>query len=503
MFVRTTLALAALLASTTARAEALDQAPFARLGESRPAATEGTWTPLKLPSGERIALASVNYLMAVDENWGFGPSVYGSAKGNHGGIFTAGLTAQRRWRLGSSTHVAASLYAGAGGGLSSEQLRFGGGLMLRSELSLRHEWGDWYNGVGISHIRFPSGNVRGTSVALVLGKVGSFASFPPDDAGRRGKAGQRTGLGFDEITLYGGVYEPRSSTRDRSGNPSTLRMGKAGADLRQYIVEGSWWGIEAAGAAQGGRDGYMEVLATAGQDWALGHPSLRAGFQLGLGLGGGGNVDTGNGWIVRAGPTLRWILPTGQSLRLDAGITRAPDGRFSATHAHLGLALPLDQMPRERYSDDVGKVRAQQLALSIQHLPRVRFKDGTRDRVQHIAFLMTRELTSNLYGVAQAGSAAFGKAGAYSFGLFGLGVQSPRIGGGFRVGAEGLVGAAGGGGVLVGGGAVGQVELWTQYEWQRLRVRAGLGQWRALRESAQSSPVVNVSIGYAFGALSR
>ncbi|WP_428504619.1 hypothetical protein [Roseateles sp.] len=498
-------------AQTPTSGAAAPMAPMARIAESRPAALESNWTPLRLPTGERIALLGGSYLMAIDEEWGFGPSVYGAAKGNYGGVFTVGLTAQRRWRLGQSTHLAAGLYAGAGGGLSSSQVRFGGGLMLRPELSIRTEMGSWYAGVSLNHVRFPSGNVRGSSVGFVLGRAGSFAGFSPLDAGRQGRASQRTGLGFDEIAVQAGFYKPRQSTRNRSGDVSNARMGKAGADLRHYIAEGSWWGVEASGAAQGGADGYMEVLANAGQDWALGHPSLRVGGQLALGLGGGGNVDTGSGWLLRAGPTLRWQTPWGPSLRLDAGLARATAGNFKAGFVRLGLSMPLDRGPRFGTFglDDVpGTVRTQQLFTSIQHLPKVRFKDGRQEAVTHLGLMMTRELSPSVYGAAQAGSAAWGSAGAYSYGLVGLGLQTqplasqPR----WRVGAELLAGAAGGGGVAVRGGAVLQGEAWTQLnlgEQERLRLRVGLGQWRTLRGEQQSSPVLNVSVGYAFGSLLR
>lgn len=498
------------LAALTARPDS-EEAPPARLAADRPAAIELNWTPLRLPTGDRIALAGASYMMAINDEWGFGPAVYGAAKGNYGGIFTVGLNVQRRWRLGSSTHLAAGLYAGAGGGLSSNELRFGGGLMLRPELSVRTEMGAWYAGVGLAHVRFPSGNVRGSSVGFVLGRSASFSSFLPADSGRPAQTSRRTGLGFDEITVQAGFYKPGKNTRNRSGQSSTARMGKAGADLRHYIADGSWWGVEASGAAQGGADGYMEILANAGQDWALGHPSLRLGGQLALGLGGGGNVDTGSGWLFRAGPSLRWITPWGPSLRLDAGQAWAR-GQFSARFLRLGLSMPLDRVPAMLSAGGAdearGTVRTQQVYTSVQHLPRVRFKDGRREAVTHLGLMLSRELSRHVYGAAQAGSAAFGSAGAYSYGLVGLGLQSgnfaalPRS----RVGVELLAGAAGGGGVAVRSGAVMQAEAWAQTQFgseDRLRLRVGLGQWRTLRGEQQSSPVFNVSLGYAYGSLAR
>ncbi|MBV8035966.1 hypothetical protein [Roseateles sp.] len=498
-------ALVALLPTTTWATP--DDAPFARIQTVRPAAIEGNWTRMKMPDGGRTAFASISYLMALDDDWGFGPGFYGAAKGSYGGIFTVGFTGQRRWRLSSNTHLAASLYVGAGGGLSNEQMRFGGGLMLRPELSLRTEAGAWYSGVGISQIRFPSGNVKsGVGLAFTLGRAMDFSSFSPADAGQPGRATRRTGLGFDEISLVGGFESPSGSSLTRSGAPYAGKVGKAGADLRQYIAEGSWWGFEAAGAAKGGVDGYMEVLGQIGQDWGLfGSPRLRVGGQLGLGLGGGGNVDTGNGWLLRAGPTLRWITPWGPSLRIDVGRTHAPSGSYSANFLRAALSMPLDQRPNWTVGDDAGgTVRVQQLGASVMHLPRVRFKDGRREAVSHLAVNLSREFSPWLYGAAQAGSAAAGSAGAYSFGLFGLGLQSRPLLGDMRVGAEWLVGAAGGGGVKVGGGAVTQAELWAQWPvGERLRLRAGVGEFRTMRGADQSTPLLHLALSYAYGTLQR
>jgi len=332
-----------------------------------------------------------------------------------------------------------------------------------------------------------------------------FPSFAPDDAGRPGRATQRTGLGFDEIALFGGYEKPRASSRTRSGTPLTRRIGKAGAELRQYIVDGSWWGIEASGAAQGGVDGYMEVLGQIGQDWALfDSPRLRVGGMLGAGLGGGGNLDTGSGLLLRAGPTLRWITPWGPTVRLDAGYTYAPRGAYSAPYLRAVLAMPLDSAPQAFGDDSSGIVRVQQLGASVLHQPRMRFKDGRREAVTHLAVSMSREFSPHFYGAALAGSAAAGSAGAYSFGLVGAGVQSDPLWSGVRLGAEWLVGAAGGGGVQVGGGAVTQAELWAQWPVsERLRLRAGVGSFRTMRGHDQSTPMTQLTLSYAFGTLQR
>ncbi|MFO0123175.1 MAG: hypothetical protein ACK520_12000 [Inhella sp.] len=485
--------------------------PLAAPRDTRPATAELSAQPLRLPNGQSAGLLAGSWLVAVDDDWGFGPTVLGTAKGNLGGVFVFGVTGQRRGPLGSHTHLAANLTLGAGGGLSSPALRFGGGFMVRPELQVRQEWGPWYLGAGLAHTRFPSGNVRDTTWTLTLGRMDDFRAFAPSDVGRPGRTHARGGVGFDEMALSGGYYTTRGGSRNREGQPLRERLGRAGADARQYIAPDAWWGVEAAGAAKGGIDGYMEVLLNAGTDWALFHPQLRLGVQGGVGLGGGGGVDTGSGRLWRVGPTLRWITPWGPALRLDANRTQSMNGRFSAQETRLSLVLPLegrrstDELGRDR---EDGIVRQQILWGGVQHHNSVRFKDGSQQAVTKALLGVNRELGPHLYGAAQGNAAASGKAGAYAIGLFGVGLQSSPRGSGawrWRAGVEGLVGAAGGGGVAVGGGAVGQTEAWVQWEGtgphERLRVRLGAGQWGTLRGNTQRAPFVGLSIGYAYGVL--
>lgn len=479
--------------------------------DSRPAAFELNWTPLTMPNGDKTAMLGASYMVALNEDWGLGPAAYGTAQGNYGGLFTGGFNLQRRWRVGRDIHLAAGLYAGAGGGVSSSQVRPGGGLMLRPELSLRTEFGGWYVGAGLAQIRFPAGNgnIKDTSWTLVVGRMDRFLSFSPAESGQPGRAGDRTGMGFDEIALSAGVEKPRAAkSSTRGGQVLSGRKGKAGADLRQYFANGSsWWGLEASGAASGGTDGYMELLFNAGQDWPLFSERLRIGGQVSAGLGGGGDIDTGGGWLLRAGPTLRWITPWGPTLRMDAGYMKAPQGRYESAQLRFSLALPLEQASRMLNSPPLesGTVHQQAWYLSVPRFKSFEFKDGSREAVTGLGIGMTRDFSGPWYGTAQAGSAAFGKAGAFSYGLFGLGAQTPRLAGGWRLGAEALVGAAGGGGVAVGGGAVTQAELWTQWEGRdpqdRLRVRAGVGQFKALGGNKQSTPLLSLSVGWAFGTL--
>ncbi|MGM9513444.1 hypothetical protein ACS5PK_04240 [Roseateles sp. DB2] len=476
-------------------------------GSARPLSWELSWTPLRTKEGGRMALAGASALLAVNEEWGLGPTVYASAKGNYGGIFMLGLTGQRRWRLSPSTHLAAGLFVGGGGGLSSDVLRFGGGFMWRPELSLRTEVGPWYTGVGLSRVMVPGGNIADTQLSFMLGRQTLFHAFDPGSSGRQGASGDRGGLGFDEMSLVAGAYAPSRAIRRRSGEVMNRKVGLAGAALRQYISPSAWWGLEAAGGAKGGADGYMEVLAALGQDWALGRSGFHLGGQAALGLAGGGDVDTGSGWLMKIGPSLRWQSAKGWGWRLDAGWAQSR-GAFHAPYARFSLDLPLEPVQRRQQAGaiETGTVQEQDWLVSLQRLRQVPFKDGSKQDMTQQGLIMTRGLGEHLYGLAQAGTAIQGKAGAYAYGLLGLGLRSqPFADGRWRVGAEILAGAGGGGGVQLGGGALRQTEVWAQWQGQgelsRLRLRAGLGQWGSLRGRGGDSTQLNLAVGYAWGSL--
>lgn len=504
------LVLAALMSAAFAVQAQVDDehdVPFVRPVASRPSALEMNFTPARMPDGSKISMIGVSYLMAVDDDWGIGVAGYGAAKGHFGGLINWGVTVQRRWRLSDHTHLAVGFYAGAGGGRGGGGISYGGGLMIRPEVSLRTELADgWYTGVGVSELRYPTGTIRGgVQIATVLGRATSFKAFSPRDVDRIGRSDARTGIGIDEVSLFGGAYLPSSGSRNLDGTEIGRRRPIIGADLRRYIAEGSWWGLDAA-AAGGSSAGYMDAIVKIGQDWPLFSPKLRIGGELGVGVGGGGHVDTGNGWMFRAGPTLRWIGPGGYSLHLGAGYLTAPSGEFTARYARLGISIPLDRAPDYTRMDskDTGRVAEQQIFAGVQRLPSMLSQGGNRISADHLMIIMTHELAPNFYGVAQAGSAAWGQAGGYSVAMLGLGVQTRPLWGGVHLAAEALAGAAGGGGVNVGRGPVGQAEALVLVDLsERLRLRAGVGRWQTLAGQRSNSNVYEISLGYAYGTLSR
>jgi len=82
---------------------------FARLG----------YETIELPSGEKMGLAGLSYLVRPAEGLCLGPAVYGAASGQRGGFFTIGAEAALCTRVAGPLNLLAGLYVGGGGGAAA------------------------------------------------------------------------------------------------------------------------------------------------------------------------------------------------------------------------------------------------------------------------------------------------------------------------------------------------------------------------------------------------
>jgi hypothetical protein len=310
-------------------------------------------------------------------------------------------------------------------------------------------------------------------------------------------SGQRGGIGFDRILAVAGVYAPRSGSLGVSGEPLPAYIGYLGARAETQLLPALYIGLEANGAASGGVDGYAEILASLGSDFALGDSGMRLGGRVALGMGGGGDVPTGGGLLGKLAMDLSVPLSRDLSLGLEAGWAYAPQGDFSVPFGALALRWALDPLP------GVAPVPVRQEwsagAEMFFDAPR---KDGTSRDLQSVSFKYTRFLGDTLYLSGQVQSAYQGGAGGFTVGLFGVGGLW-RSGGGLLGGAEFLAGAAGGGGVDTGSGAV--IKPMAYLGWEltpAASLRMGAG-WVKAPNGELSSPVLDLSVVFAFDVPGR
>ncbi len=446
---------------------------------------------VKLPGNETMGLAGASLLFDIDGRWAFGPAVYGAATGQRGGLFVGGVEVQRAWEVGRGWWAITGLYAGGGGGAAAP---VGSGLMLRPALSLYKDVAPSVAvGLSWSSVRFPSGDIHSQQLGLTMAWRSHFLHLTGrgDPAAGREPA-QATGLGLERMAA--------TLTDDHFTDGSGRRIGLVGVRAdRGSDTEGLRWGVEAAAAAKGDAAGYMEILGTAALRTRLAPrtlPSWRIGGRLSLGLGGGGAVPTGGGLLGKAGLTTDLSLARGWTLGADAGLVRA-DGSFKARFAQVHLGIDLEPAPGAPERPEAEPVRTEWVAVLQHHgaLPRA---DGSNRSLDTIGLKLERYLGPNLYLSGQAHSAFAGRAGAFSVGLFGLGMATSAREP-WRVGAELLVGAAGGGGVQTGGGALAQAVGWAALSTSaRSEWRLGIGQAKPLHGRAGSA-VVELAWSRNFG----
>lgn len=477
---------------------ALAQAPRSDDWRELPALARLGYETITLPGGEKMGLAGMSYLVQASEGLCLGPAVYGAASGQRGGFFTIGAEAALCTRVHGPLSLLAGLYAGGGGGAAAP---VGGGLMLRPHVDLLWDFGPLRAGVSWAKVWFPNGDIHSDQLGVVLDVPMSFGYLPARQRGGAsdlpGDGGPHSGIGFDRFLAVAGAYAPRGTRPGVSGAPLPAHIGYVGARAEAPLLPALSIGLEANGAASGGVDGYAEILATLGSDFALGASGVRLGGRAALGLGGGGDMPTGGGLLGKVALDLNLPLSRDLGLGFEAGWASAPQGDFSAPFASLALHWALDPLPGVA----AVPVRQEWSAGAEVFFDAAR-KDGSARELQSVSFKYSRFIGPTAYLSGQVQSAYQGGAGAFSVGLFGIGGLW-RSGEGLLAGAELLAGAAGGGGVDSGSGAVIKPMVFTGWELTpATSLRLGAG-WIKAPNGALSSAVVDLALVFAFDVPAR
>lgn len=480
--------------------------------QSMPMSITAGFETLKLDQGEHLGLASGAILFETAPGWWLGPAVYGAASGQRGGFFVGGGELQHRWRFGSWT-ASAGFFAGGGGGGASNAL-VGGGLMLRPALSLMLDMGGWQTGLSASSVRFPNGHVSSKQLGWVVAMDDRFFYRDWRAAGQQVYAAERSGLGFDRMSLTLARYRPHAGSVGAGSSGTTGSMDLVGARFEQDWSSYLGWSLEADGVVHGQGEGYAEVLGGLGGRLplaAVGLPCVSVGARAALGLGGGGAVQTHGGMVIKAAGTLSWDLNDSYRIGAEAGYAGALEGGFKSHYAQLTLGMALDDATLRRGSSALGGTPATvglyTWDLSWQHVLHAARKSGGDAALDVIGLKFNRYFSPHIYLSAQAYTAFAGHAGGYQAGLIGGGWVMPLDGtqntARWQAGAELLAGAAGGGGIDTQGGAITQALAWLG--WRATRngeLKLGVGGLHAVR-GGLSSPVLDLTWSQSFGLAGR
>ncbi len=472
-----------------------------------PTAIRMTYESLSLLGGEKMGMLGADLLVSVNDHLRLGVGTYGALRGERGGFITLGVEGELQQRINASWMSHAGLFVGAGGGHGSNALS-GGGLMLRGDLGVTYQSKGYGNiGFGVSHVRFPSGDVTSTQPYIQYEYpfnsllVAGWPDAPTLDRSVRLDPVQASA---NEFGLVGRHYQFASSAVRDNGQPQTSSMQLVGVEWLSYLNERWFLKVESEGAMGGENNGYMQILLGGGYRLPITR-STSLKLHVAAGPAGGGGADTGGGLLLDAGLGLQQNISKNLAIELLAGGVTAPSHSFEA----LNLALKFNYqfgLPDVSSSaiswNTLGDFDTEQLRVRLTNQTYFKADPNWRNRsinqeVSNLGVQVDYFVSPHLFMTGQGLAAYAGDAGAYMTGQVGLGTQWDLTQHWFIEG-EALVGAAGGGGLAVGGGLVAQANASLGYRLSNaLSIIATAGHIEAPRGDFKAN-VAGVSLAYQF-----
>lgn len=487
--------------SASAKVFTMPDSPPADSQESRRSVVKVGFENTDLPDNKAMGMIGTTYLIELGKGFYAGPAVYGAVTGRQGGFFTIGGELAWHYPLFSNLELQMGVYAGGGGGgaatTASGKSLWGGGLMLRPHADLLWDFGMLKAGITASHVNFPEdGEVSSSQIGFMIAVDNDFSYYTPDHVGKRAAVRGRQGFGGDRMIATLGSYFPEKV----KGVSPESHMGYVGARFERFIAPWLYAGAEGAGAFSGDADGYAEFLGTLGIEQLLWNERFTIGSRLALGMGGGGGVPVGGGFLAKLGAYAAYNISRNAFFALEGGYAMAPDGDFKAPYCSANLAFNLDR-PFDTAPE--GTVEGYEFSFGSLHYFDAVTKNGEKREMDLIAIKVSRYLNDYFYLTGQGHSAYNGDSGAYSAGLVGLGFKSPKVADRLYAGAEMLFGAAGGGSLDTEGGMVAQPMAFLGMNLTKsLAVRLGAGQIVSVKGDLNST-VLDFALSFEYGANSR
>jgi hypothetical protein len=409
-----------------------------------------------------------------------GQSVYSAAWGDAGGLFIGGFEAFKRFQITDTTSIDVGGFIGGGGGAL---VVIGDGLMTKPQVTLNQEFAAGF----LAHVGV--GWTRVTGSAINTPSFTFAVSRPTDLALDIGHTGARpaSGIIMSSAKGMGRYYYPISSSR-RNGAGVMNPMYLVGAEFTFRDISNDQLEVfmSAVGAGYGDASGYAE--------WMVGprfytQPFLggrvRGFADVGVGFGGGGDVDTGGGLVLSGSAGVDVGLFGG--FHAEAGVMgiSAVTGDFQAAAAFVRGALRFDDPAANRTGVDGGPAHHWQASTGLSY------------QVSHPGFRAPgHPFTGNDPVLVESGVDLFfgdhfyvngagytvvdGMSGGFAMGTVGVGMTFP-LGDRFAVAGEVFGGAAAGGGINTSGGLVYGAKAELDYKLtDQFTLSAGAGKWFSL-----------------------
>ena len=433
--------------------------------------------------GEKMGLYSIGAYDQLNPWLYGGINLYGAATGRRGGFFTGGYTLGVERQLFDNLIFDAGGYVGAGGGGAAEQ---GGGLMLRPHVGLKYNFNWSELGLNYTYVNFPNGNISSEAIALSLDIPFSSLILNWEDDGLT--VADYFGVDWRNVSRHRShlaarvrAYSPASGSKTTQGEQLNDSLGLVGVEYAYFLDDNWFTTFETAGAVSGGVGGYAELLAGIGYRYPLTKDDRLALLPaLTIGGAGGGEVETGGGFVARANLGLEYRFSPDLSLILDGGYLTAPDGNFDTSYFGLNLAYVMETFAQDQKGvpleeTDLIKTTKWRFRPAHQWYLDAQRKGGSSRDMQLLGGKIDWMGGEWWYLTGQGLSAYGGGAGGYSEGHWGLGILGPSWKN-LRFYGEMLIGAGGGGGVDSGSALLFKPSVGLEYDINKdLSLQTGIG----------------------------
>lgn len=481
--------------------------------KQRPGFFRFSFDSIKMPNNiQDMGLLGVNYFTELNQYAYGGLSGYGSVTGSQGGLFVLGFAGGLHYSFYRNWFADAGLFVGGGGGRSS---LVGGGLMVRPHVGLEYNFGIARLGVHYSYVNFPSGLIHSQQIGLDVDIPCDFYYLSTSDQTNSVINITQISLFKDEylkpnrndFALLLQAYRQKPGTQNVNGEIQDGTISLIGAELDHYLTDHLFGYLKAAGAYHGIPNGYMDILGGLGIHWEPSAYHFAIVPQLGVGAGGGGNVQTGGGVIIQPQLGLEIPLSSQFAARVSGGYLWAPKGNLKAATATAELIYHLNFMTlgSEPVISLPALLEVQNWRLELfnqTYIHPQRENSNITSNINLIAFQIDQFFTKHIFFSYQAASAYSGDhAGGYATGMIGPGVETNNFFNHLNLFGEVLVGAGGGGNLSVGGGAIVEPVIGAHVPLTKaIGLIASLSDIHSVQHKL-NTPVVSLGLTVQFGML--
>ncbi len=466
---------------------------------------------VKVNEDEDMGMLGIHYDFFPFEkyrNWYLGVGSLGAIHGDRGGFFTGGLTAGWLHPITTNHSIDIGTHIAGGGGASAFP---GSGMVLRSHIGYEYDAEEIALRAGFAHTKFiDTTNPNSSDVHPYVGitLTSSFINSFLSSESLFSNSGYKTSrLEFAPAVM---AYSPDDNVLLRSGRPQNETAALLGMQLNWFDNSSNLYGtVGFYGAGNGGIDGYATVLGGVGWRYKL-TKNLYLDAKGMVGMGGGGDVDTGGGLYYQPMLGAGFIINSDFSVDLLAGRTLADDGGFESNTLLLALNWTPKVIIPNADNLSLAAITAKPVSWSafVDHktyLPKngILDKGGQpySDSINLLGFGIEKPITDWLALSGRGYGAWTGGVGAYAEGLFGVKIYSDDFWPGHDLQVEGRydIGVAGGGGMEVGDGIINQMVVGVGYPlFDSVLLRAEFGKMQAVDGTFEANTIV-FGIDWRFG----